>query len=70
VKAVIVVVFIITTAGFLRPLANRLSEISEPIGNFSDIPEKTLGISADFQGFNKNNSHTFQFQGRAPNVLQ
>lgn len=49
-KAVIVVVVVITTAGSLRPLANRLPEISEPIGYLSNIPVETLGISADLSG--------------------
>jgi hypothetical protein len=72
VKAVIVIVIaiVITTVGFLRPLANGLPEISEPIGDLPNIPVATLGISADLSGVPSNNSHTFQFQGRAPNVLQ
>ena len=49
-KAVIVIIIIITTVGFLCPLANRLSKISEPIGDLSNIPVATLGISADLSG--------------------
>jgi hypothetical protein len=71
VKAVIIIFVVITTADFLRPLANCLPEISEPISDLSNIPVKTLGISADLSGVQeKLKSHTFQLQGRAPNVLQ
>jgi hypothetical protein len=61
VKVVIIIVVVITTAEFLRPLANCLPEISEPISDFSNIPAKTLEISADLSGVQeklKNHIHS------------
>ena len=54
-----VVVVVITTAGFLRPLANCLPEISEPIGDFPNIPVKTSGISADLSGVQEKKISTY-----------
>jgi hypothetical protein len=61
VEAVIVVI-IVTAAGFFRSFAGCLPEISEPIGDLSNIPVKILSISADLSGLFYIHIHS-NFQG-------
>lgn len=49
-KAIVVIV-VFSTAGFFSSLPSGLPQISEPIGDFSDVPVKNMSALASLSGF-------------------